>query len=248
MRHDVPVNEPRSLRDEWAARAGAWIRFARTPGRDAWFEPVLLPALLGALPPPGRRTLEVGCGEGRVARALAPHGYRVVGVDASPEAVAAAEGLEAQVADAAALPFDDESFDLAYAFMSLLDVDDLAGAIAEVGRVLEPGGCFCFVTLHPFGMAGDFEAPDDPDADYVVSASYFEERRRAFSTDYGDAPFTFVDQHRPLEAYTRALEDAGFVIEALREPRPSAEVLAARPRSARWLRVPCFLVVRAARL
>jgi hypothetical protein len=66
-----------------------------------------------------------------------------------------------------------------------------------------------------------------------------------FSTDDQDVEFTFVDQYRPLETYFRALERAGLVVEALREPQPSAEVFAARPRAARWLRVPCFVAVRA---
>jgi SAM-dependent methyltransferase len=249
MRQDLSMRDraehPATLREEWAGRASAWVRFARTPGRDAWFGPVLLPALLELLPPPARRALELGCGEGRVARALAEHGYRIVGVDTSQGAVAAAEGVEALVADAADLPFEDGAFDLVYAFMSLLDVDDLDRTVAEAARVLEPGGAFCFVTLHPFGMAGRFADPDDPDAAFVVTDSYFRERRRVFSTDDGDVEFTFVDQHRPLETYFRALERAGLIVEALREPRPSAEVQAARPRSARWLRVPCFVAVRA---
>jgi SAM-dependent methyltransferase len=234
-----------TLREEWAGRAEGWVRFARTPGRDVWFDPVLLPTLLELLPPPGKRALELGCGEGRVARALAEHGYRVVGVDTSEGAVAAAEGVEARVADAADLPFEDGAFDLVYAFMSLLNVDELDRAVAEAARVLEHGGAFCFVTSHPFGMAGRFAEPDDPDAAYVVTESYFRERRRVFSTDDQDVEFTFVDQYRPLETYFRALERAGLLVEALREPQPSEEVFAARPRAARWLRVPCFVAVRA---
>jgi hypothetical protein len=48
-----------TLRDEWAGRAAGWVRFARTPGRDVWFDPVLLPTLLELLPSPGR--LRVPC-------------------------------------------------------------------------------------------------------------------------------------------------------------------------------------------
>jgi SAM-dependent methyltransferase len=249
MRNDLSMpaqeKDAATLRDEWSGRAEGWVRFARTPGRDAWFTPVTLPALLELLPPPGRRALELGCGEGRVARELAARGYRVVGVDTSPGAVAAAEGVEALVADAADLPFADGDFDLVYAFMSLLNVDELDRAVAEAARVLEPGGCFVFLTSHPFGMAGRFADPDDPDAAYVVTDSYFRERRRIFSTDDHDVEFTFVDQHRPLETYFRALERAGLVVEALREPQPTAEVFAVRERAARWLRVPCFVAVRA---
>ena len=201
-------------------------------------------ALLELLPPPGGRALELGCGEGRVARALAEHGYRIVGVDTSEGAVAAAEGVEALVADAAELPFEDGAFDLVYAFMSLLNVDELDRAVAEAARVLEPGGAFCFLTSHPFGMAGRFAEPDDPalrtSSPRATSASGAAcSRRRQGRRVHVRRPVP------PARDYFRALERAGLVVEALREPQPSPEVFAARPRAARWLRVPCFVAVRA---
>jgi hypothetical protein len=51
--------------------------------------------------------------------------------------------------------------------------------------------------------------------------------------------------HRPLEAYTRALEREGLLLEALREPRPSKHQIARYPESARWQRIPGFLPIRA---
>ena len=52
-------------------------------------------------------------------------------------------------------------------------------------------------------------------------------------------------EHRPIEAYTAALEDAGLLIEALREPAPDRETVAVRPPLLRWTRLPCFLHIRA---
>ena len=57
---------------------------------------------------------------------------------------------------------------------------------------------------------------------------------------------TFHSEHRPLEFYARALEEAGFLIEALREPRVT-EAGATSDRDQRWQRVPLFLHVRAIR-
>jgi hypothetical protein len=56
---------------------------------------------------------------------------------------------------------------------------------------------------------------------------------------------TFHSEHRPIEAYGRALEDAGFLIEAIREPMPDEAVVAVRPDEERWRRIPNFLMVRA---
>ncbi len=60
-----------------------WVRWARTPGHDEYWR--YRQAFFGDLvPPPGRRALEVGSGEGRVARDLAARGHWVVGLDSSP--------------------------------------------------------------------------------------------------------------------------------------------------------------------
>lgn len=56
-------------------------------------------------------------------------------------------------ADAAAMPFADQSSDLVRACVSLPDIDDLDGAVSEIGRVLRPGGRLCPAVLHPFVSA-----------------------------------------------------------------------------------------------
>jgi ubiquinone/menaquinone biosynthesis C-methylase UbiE len=92
----------------------------------------------------GARPRDIGCGEGRVARDLKAIGHNVVAVDVSPTMVdfakAADPSMKVMVADAARLPFGDGADDLAIAFMSLQDVDDMPGAIHEAGRVVERGG------------------------------------------------------------------------------------------------------------
>ena len=111
-----------NLRAAWEAEAPNWIRWAREPGHDSYWR-FHREAFLESLPAPGRLTLDVGCGEGRVTRDLRDLGHRVVGVDPSPTMIAAARdadpGGEYIEADAAALPFEDGAADLAVAFMSL---------------------------------------------------------------------------------------------------------------------------------
>jgi SAM-dependent methyltransferase len=146
------------------------------------------------------------------------------------------------VADAGALPFDDGAFDLVTAFMSLMDVEDMPGAVREVARVLEAGGRFCFSIAHPINTAGRFDERL-ADAPFRV-ADYFTERRVDETLERDGIRIRFAAVHRPLEAYSRALEAAGFVIEALREfPLPPEAWRDGS--SARWQRVPLFLHVRA---
>src|SRR5215831_18745532 len=134
------------LRSEWERHAVEWIAWARKPGHDTYWL-FHRDAFLELVPQPNGRTLDLGCGEGRVTRDLAALGHDVVGVDSSPTLVAAAREadheMELHLADAAALPFADASFGLVVAFMSLHDIDDLFGAVGETARVLVPGGRLC---------------------------------------------------------------------------------------------------------
>ena len=120
------------LRSAWEQHAPAWIAWARAPGHDSYSR-FHRDRFLELVPPPGRRTLDLGCGEGRLSRDLKKLGHSVVGVDASPAMLAAAREadpeIETHVANAAALPFADGSFDCVIAFMSLQDVDESTATV-----------------------------------------------------------------------------------------------------------------------
>jgi SAM-dependent methyltransferase len=229
-------------RAAWVQESAGWIEWARAPELDHTFWGFNLPALLDLLPPPGRLTVDVGCGEGRVARELIRRGHTVVGVEGSAPLAQAARSAEpsfdVHVGDAEHLPLDDAAADLAIASMSLLNIDAMPAAVAEVARVLASGGRFCFSIVHPENSAKPLG--DHPDAgSYFAEYGYAEERER------DGRGMTFHDIHRPLSAYTDALEAAGLLIEALREPVPGAAYLAEHPEMEKWTRKPCFLHVRA---
>jgi ubiquinone/menaquinone biosynthesis C-methylase UbiE len=140
------------MRAGWESEARNWAGLARTPGLDHSHEDINLPPFLDLLPGPGRRTLDLACGEGRLSRVLASLGHRVVGIDASPTLVRLAathqEPVTAVLADAARLPFPDEAFDLVVAYMSLHDIDEMPQAVAEAARVLGRSGRLCAAIPH----------------------------------------------------------------------------------------------------
>ena len=219
-----------SLRAAWEGQAEAWARWARTPGHDHHFWEHNLPAFLDLVPPPGRLTLDAGCGEGRVGRALAERGHRVVALDGSPTlarlAATAAPPLPVGLVDLARLPVRDGAADLVVSHMVLQDVDDLDASVVELARVLAPGGTVCATVGHPVATAEFFGIP------YAV-----EHRYESFIERDGIS-MTFHSVHRPLAVYGRALEAAGLAITALREP----------PRTPGDPATPIFLHLRAVRL
>ena len=233
-----------TMLEGWESEAGNWAAFTRVPGNDRAFESSNLPAFLELLPGPGRMTLDLGCGEGRVGRILQSLGHRVVGLDASPSMVRFAATHEqpelAVLGDARALPFAEGTFDLVVAFMCLQDIDDLLPAVTEVGRVLAPGGRLCAVIPHPVNSAGGFSGRE-ADAPFVITDSYLHPRSLRFTAERDGVRLTFYGEHRPLQAYSEALEAAGLLIEKLREVPASAASAEVDDAPGRWQRIPLSL-------
>jgi SAM-dependent methyltransferase len=238
-----------TVESDWEREAENWIAWARTPGHDAYWRHSG-PPFFELVPPPGRATLEMGCGEGRVSRDLAVRGHVVTGVDSSPTLLAAARDADADgryvLADAARLPFDEGSFDLVIAFNSLMDIQDMPGAVREAARVLEPGGRLCACVTHPLADAGRWESRE-PGAAFVIEGSYFGRRRFEDTFVRNGLELTFRGWCYPLADYFHALEEAGFLVEALREPPLPQSEVERDPSEARWRRVPNFLCFRAYR-
>jgi SAM-dependent methyltransferase len=232
----MPADEPANLSGAWEDHAAQWLAWCRTPEHDVYFWRLNLPAFGALLPAAGRRTLDVGCGEGRLGRWLAAAGHRVVGIDSSPTLAAAAGqagGYEEVVCgDAVALPWPTGHCDLAIAFMSLHDMNAPAAVIHEIARVLEPAGRLCVALVHPSNRSA--QAVED----------YFNDVRVSDCVSRNGLEMTFESIDRPLESYTNALSDAGFVIEELREPQAAAADVREEPWLAPAAARPFFLHLR----
>lgn len=125
--------------DPWSAVADDWGRYWGTFARPVW-EPLLDAAGIG----PGNRVLDVGCGSGELLEHLQDQGARPGGVDPAARMVelarARAVGADVRRGDVEHLPFDDAAFDAVLAVNAVQFADDLDDALAEIARVLVPGG------------------------------------------------------------------------------------------------------------
>lgn len=175
--------------------------------------------LLGPIPAlVGRRVLEVGCGAAQCSRWLAARGVVAVGIDIAVNQLRHARRddppADVVTATATALPFLDATFDLAFAAYGAIQfVGDLPRLLAEVRRVLHPGGRWVFSVTHPIRWA----FPDDPGpAGLTASGSYFD--RTPYVERDGSGAAVYAEFHRTTADYVAALVTAGFVIEAMVEP------------------------------
>jgi len=116
----------------------------------------------------GRRILDVGCGSGPLSEALRDRGAIVTGLDASAKMVELArrrlgDGADLQVADLGGpLPFPGSAFDDVIACLVLHYLEDWTGPLAELRRVLKPGGRLIVAVDHPFVTTlADLEAGPD---------------------------------------------------------------------------------------
>ncbi len=169
-----------------------------------------------------KSVLEVGCGAAQCARWLAARGAYAVGLDLSHRQLQHARRINEETSltvpvvcgTAGDLPFADRCFDVVFcAFGALQFVADAGRAVAEVARVLRPGGVFAFSVTHPIRWT----MPDDPtSAGLTVTSSYWDRTPYVEEDDAGQV--RYVEHHRTLGDWVRILAGSGFRITDLVEP------------------------------
>lgn len=166
----------------------------------------------------GRVVVEVGCGAAQCSRWLAARGVRAVGVDISLAQLRHARTGRAPVpvvaATATSLPLPDGCADAAFsAYGAPQFVADLPALLAEVARVLRPGGRWAFSVSHPVRWA----FPDDPGRQGLTATGSYFDRTPYVERDAGGRA-VYAEFHRTVGDYVRAVRAAGFVVADLVEP------------------------------
>ena len=166
----------------------------------------------------GKRVLDAGCGEGRVARLFARHGAEVVAVDISPRLLYLARTFEAEdphevefiEADLAqGLPSHQGAFDLATANMMLDDCEDLTGVLGALADALKADGRLLLSLNNPYAIVTRGKVDD-----YFASGPL----TQTFGTE--QAEFEVPYYYRTFEEWVTAFRQAGLVLRSLVDVRP----------------------------
>ena len=244
-----------SVSREWDVAAAAYVE-AQATGHDFYRIEVFGPAqieLCGCVQ--GLRLLDVGCGAGYFSRAMAHGGAIVSGIDISPEIIRHASEAEAQRArairyvlgDAADLAahFQPRSFDIATSCLALQDMPDIAGVLRSVREVLVPGGRFVVSIAHPCTDTPFRRWQKDAGGErqWLCIDRYFDRGPMTYRWKDWAYEFTTSAMHATLEEWFEWFTAAGFLLHALREPRPTPEAISVRPDLQDCARVPYFLLL-----
>ena len=175
-----------------------------------------------------RDVLEVGSGAGQCSRWVRRHGGRSVGLDLSMRQLQHSLRIDDEsgirvpsvLGTATQLPFGDATFDVVFcSFGALQFVADIGTAVAEVARVLRPGGRFAFSITHPTRWS----FPDDPSEEGLTAVSSYWDRTPYVEVDDESGRVAYVEHHRTLGDWVGLLAGNGFRITALLEPEWPAD-------------------------
>jgi SAM-dependent methyltransferase len=238
--------------DPWEAHARWWQK-GFTDGADAEYTEQIVPLAVEHLAG-AASVLDVGAGEGQLSRVASglPGAGRVVGVDPTTAQVSEARrrggGPVYARAAAAALPFPEAAFDAAVACLVLEHVERVDEAVAEVARVLRPGGRFLLFLNHPLlqvpGSGWIDDQVLDPPEQYWRVGPYLVEDTTLEEVEHG-VRLPFI--HRPLSRYVNAMAAVGLLIRHMDEPAPPPGFLARAREYAAAATIPRLLLVLAER-
>ena len=203
---------------------------------------------------PARVVLDVGTGEGQVARAIAAgFGWPVLGCDTSwgqlTEARRRGGGPRYVGGSAGALPMRDSSLDAAVACLLLEHVADLEVVLGELARVLRPGGCLLVVLNHPIvstpGSGWIDDHMVDPPEQYWRLGPYLPE---ATTTEEVARGVDLTFHHRPLSRYLNAASELGLYLTHMGEPPPPDGFVALAPELSEQATMPRMMLLELTRM
>lgn len=204
--------------DGWDESAAAWIASQGALGdktRQYVLDAPMLAAARGHA-----HALDVGCGEGRFCRMLRAEAIDAVGIDPTEALIAEARRRDPagdyRIGRGEALDFADGEFDLVVSYLSLIDIPDADAAIAEMARVLAPGGTLLIANLNGFataGMEAGWSTLADGRRGYVID-DYL--TVRSVWTQWRG--IRIKNWHRPVSFYLQALLANELVLRAFDEP------------------------------
>jgi SAM-dependent methyltransferase len=244
LQRPVPEEEPL-----WETHAGWWQQ-EFTGGVDPEYEEQILP-IVGRHLRGFRRILDVGCGEGQVARRAATLCAQVVGLDPTWNQISVARDRAGGPAYARALaehlPCPDGTFDAVVMCLVVEHLDPFEPAIHEMARVLEVGGICLLLMNHPLLQCPDSGWVDD----HIMGEQYWRV-----------GPYLLPDvnveevapgvklpfMHRPLSRYVHVMGEVGLLIEDMDEPAPPPGFLAAASEYGDASSIPRLMVLRARRV
>ena len=231
----------------WENNAQWWQR-GFTEGADPEYEEQIVPLLRYNLTS-SHRVLDVGTGEGQLSRiASKVHGVTfVAGIDPTWPQIEEAHKRSSHIAysrsEAAAIPFSNGSFDTVIACLVFEHISDVAGAAAEVSRVLEVGGTFLFFLNHPLLQTPNSGWIDD----HIIGEQYWRIGRylieeRTVEEVEKDVYIPFI--HRPLHTYVNMLAGVGLFLTHMEEPAPPRGFLDKAPEYLEAATIPRLMFMR----
>jgi ubiquinone/menaquinone biosynthesis C-methylase UbiE len=221
----------------------------------------VLPGVMRLIDPkPGQKIIDIACGQGVLCRLLQSKGAEVTGVDGAESLIRVARQrgpaeIRYDVADARSLNLPADHFHAAACVLAIQNIHPVAPVFESVARALLPMGRFVIVMMHPC-FRGSKETSwgwdEQNKIQYRRVDRYLLPRKTPIVTHPGSAPDQYTwTFHKPIEAYVKALRQAGLLIDAIEEwashktstsgPRAGAENLARKE-------IPMFMAMRAVRL
>jgi ubiquinone/menaquinone biosynthesis C-methylase UbiE len=253
----APPRQPLKQTTDWHGVHEWYDRLVGDAGSE-YHQHVVIPGVLRLLAPkPKDAMIDVACGQGVLCRALHERGVEITGVDAAANLIRAARergpgSIHYHVGDARDLsPFPESHFDAAACVLAIQNINPIQPVFEGVARVLKPWGKFVIAMMHPA-----FRGPKETSWGWDQSSNvqfrridrYLLPRKTPIATHPGSAPDVYTwSFHKPIEAYVKALRNAGLLVDALEE-WPSHKTSEPGPRAAAEnaarKEVPMFLALR----